>query len=120
MSIIKRGGKTSGELVVGVKVPNIGEPIVAVAGAACVSERLRLERAATRIPEVGGVRQPQGVELAAQGQLGCWSQIQGSIDVAVVHHVVKREAGVLARGSQDLEKSAVPRIVGVPSPLPYE
>src|SRR5271165_3212570 len=96
MVVVESGAKGGCNLVVGAEVQDVGQTTVPIAGAARIAEGVGLERASTRIPKVMGIRQPQCMQLAAQSQLRSWPQIERSVQVLVVHHVVKREARVLA------------------------
>src|SRR5450631_1576627 len=54
------------------------------------------------------------MQLTAESKFRGGTQIQGAIEVFVVHHVVKGESGILTGGGQHLEKCAVGRVVGIP------
>src|SRR5690349_21130774 len=113
MALIKRGAEGAGDLVVGADIADVPQPAAAVTGAAGVAESLRLKCASSGIPEIGSAGQPEGMHFTTQGKLRARLQVQGAVKVLVVHHVIEREAGVLARRGQHLEECSMGRILGL-------
>ena len=83
-----------GHLIVGAEVPDVGETPVAVAGAAGISKGPRLERASAQVPEIIGIGQSHSMRFAAQRKLHHRTQVQRSVDVLIIHHVVEGKARI--------------------------
>src|SRR5579859_6516383 len=69
MRVIRRERETVTQRNVHTDIPNIGESAIAAAGAAGVTERMRLKRAATAVPEVVRAGQSQRMQFAFDDEL---------------------------------------------------
>src|SRR5215470_3761264 len=107
MPDIWRNREHAADLVVGADVPNVGQAIVAAAGARVIAEGAWLKGAAAPIPEVVIIGEPQGMGFTAEAQLRPGLDVQSDVSVGVIHHVIERETRKGARGGQDLEKCPV-------------
>src|ERR1700685_4036899 len=103
VAVIKRGAESARYLIVGAQVADIGQPLVTIPGTARIAESVWLKRASAGIPKIGRARQPQRVQFAAQRHLWGRPQVERAIPILVIHHVVKREARVLAWCGQVLK-----------------
>src|SRR5271156_5410411 len=75
------------------------------------SERPWLERAAARVPQVRGPRQPQPVHVAAHGERLVGAKNHFAEDVAIIHGIEKWKPRIHPRSGQHREEGAV-RSVG--------
>src|SRR5690348_1299310 len=82
-------------------------------GAAGEAEGPGLKGAAAGVPEVVCVRQGQGVELARRGDILVGAENQRAQEVAIVHHVEKREARIETGRGEKLKERAVRVVVGI-------
>src|SRR5262249_9271442 len=90
-----------------------GERAVAVGGAAGVSEERVAGRAASRVPEVVSLGEPQPVDVAPDQHAIVRSQHELEEGVAQVHHVEEGQPGVRPRRRDQLEERPVLAVIGV-------